>query len=100
MAARNFSSPTPHARILLVDDNAHGLCARKTVLEYPLNFVPAMNEMKSIMKALENTSGGTEFDKSELLRVLGFKPLEDKPDQDMEDFVKTQLGYENARRRR
>jgi CheY-like chemotaxis protein len=33
MAARNFSSPSPHARILLVDDNAHGLCARKSVLE-------------------------------------------------------------------
>ena len=25
--------PLPHARILLVDDNAHGLTARKTVLE-------------------------------------------------------------------
>jgi CheY-like chemotaxis protein len=33
MAARNFSPPSAHARILLVDDNANGLCARKTVLE-------------------------------------------------------------------
>jgi CheY-like chemotaxis protein len=33
MAALNFSPPSAHARILLVDDNAHGLCARKTVLE-------------------------------------------------------------------
>jgi CheY-like chemotaxis protein len=33
MAARNFPTPSPHARILLVDDNAHGLCARKSVLE-------------------------------------------------------------------
>jgi CheY-like chemotaxis protein len=33
MAARTFSSPSPHARILLVDDNTHGLCARKSVLE-------------------------------------------------------------------
>jgi len=33
MAARNFSSPSAHARILLVDDNANGLCARKSVLE-------------------------------------------------------------------
>jgi len=33
MAARNFSPPSTHARILLVDDNANGLCARKSVLE-------------------------------------------------------------------
>jgi CheY-like chemotaxis protein len=33
MAARNFSTPSAHARILLVDDNANGLCARKSVLE-------------------------------------------------------------------
>jgi CheY-like chemotaxis protein len=33
MAARNFSPPPAHARILLVDDNANGLSARKTVLE-------------------------------------------------------------------
>jgi len=33
MAARNFSPPSAHARILLVDDNANGLCARKSVLE-------------------------------------------------------------------
>lgn len=33
MAARNFSPSSAHARILLVDDNANGLCARKSVLE-------------------------------------------------------------------
>jgi CheY-like chemotaxis protein len=33
MAARNVSPPPVHARILLVDDNAHGLSARKSVLE-------------------------------------------------------------------
>ncbi len=27
------SKPKPSARILLVDDNTHGLCARKTILE-------------------------------------------------------------------
>jgi CheY-like chemotaxis protein len=32
MPPRN-SSPSSHARILLVDDNAHGLAARKNVLE-------------------------------------------------------------------
>ena len=32
MPVRNLSNSL-HARILLVDDNAHGLCARKTVLE-------------------------------------------------------------------
>jgi CheY-like chemotaxis protein len=33
MSVRNSSSPKPQARILLVDDNAHGLTARKAVLE-------------------------------------------------------------------
>lgn len=33
MPVRHFSPPALHARILLVDDNANGLCARKTVLE-------------------------------------------------------------------
>jgi len=33
MAARNSSLPLTHARILLVDDNANGLAARRSVLE-------------------------------------------------------------------
>jgi CheY-like chemotaxis protein len=33
MSVRNFPKPALRARILLVDDNAHGLSARKTVLE-------------------------------------------------------------------
>jgi CheY-like chemotaxis protein len=33
MAARTFSPSSAQARILLVDDNANGLCARKSVLE-------------------------------------------------------------------
>src|SRR5450432_833688 len=33
MVARNSQSHSAHARILLVDDNANGLAARRTVLE-------------------------------------------------------------------
>src|SRR5689334_9844927 len=33
MVARNSQPPSAHARILLVDDNANGLAARRTVLE-------------------------------------------------------------------
>jgi CheY-like chemotaxis protein len=33
MASRKSTSTQSHARILLVDDNANGLCARKSVLE-------------------------------------------------------------------
>ncbi len=33
MSLRNSPSPSTHGRILLVDDNANGLSARKTVLE-------------------------------------------------------------------
>jgi hypothetical protein len=91
-----------HALMVAPEDTDEGHAARKTILEYPLDFVPAMAEMKAIAKALQE--GGWNSwppQESEILRVLGFKPVnEANKEQDWEDFVKTQLGYENTRRRK
>jgi hypothetical protein len=91
-----------HAVMVAPENTDEGHAARKTILEYPLNFVPALSEMKSVAKAIED-GGINEWPPTQdnLLRSLGFKPLDQtKGEQDWQDFVKTQLGYENSRRRR
>jgi hypothetical protein len=91
-----------HALMTAPENTEEGRAARRTILEYPLNFVPAMSEMRSVARAIEE--GGFNSwppQQSEVLRALGFKPLDElQKDQSWDDFVKTQLGYENARRRR
>jgi len=91
-----------HALMVAPEDTDEGHAARKTILEYPLTFVPAMAEMKAVAKALQE--GGWNSwppQESEILRVLGFKPLDQvNKEQDWNDFIKTQLGYENTRRRK
>jgi hypothetical protein len=91
-----------HALMVAPENTEEGHAARKTILEYPLNFVPALSEMKSVLRAIQE--GGVNSwppDQSSVLRALGFKPLDQATqDQDWNDFVKTQLGYESARRRR
>jgi hypothetical protein len=81
------------------ENTEEGHAARRTILEYPLNFVPALSEMKSVAKAIEG--GGANGDQESLLRALGFTPAKDPTtEQDWTDFVETQLGYKGARRRR
>jgi len=90
-----------HAVMVAPENTEEGHAARKTILEYPLNFVPAMSEMKSVARAIQD--GGVDSwppDQASTLRALGFKPIDQSvKEQDWQDFVKTQLGYENARRR-
>ncbi len=91
-----------HSLMLAPENTEEGRAARKTVLEYPLNFVPALSEMKSVARAIED-GGINEWPPSQenLLRALGFKPINQAmSDQDWGDFVKTQLGYERTRRNR
>jgi hypothetical protein len=91
-----------HAVMVAPENTEEGHAARRTILEYPLNFVPAMSEMKSVAKAIQD--GGVNSwppDQASLLRAMGFKPIDQAvQDQDWQDFVKTQMGYESARRRR
>jgi hypothetical protein len=91
-----------HAVMTAPENTEEGHAARKTILEYPLNFVPAMSEAKSIAKSLQDNSI-TEWPPSgpTLLRALGFKPVDEAmQDQSWDDYIKTQMGYESARRRR
>jgi len=91
-----------HAVMVAPENTEEGHAARKTILEYPLNFVPALSEMKSVARAIED-GGINEWPPTQenLLRSLGFKPIDQSQgEQDWQDFVKTQLGYENSRRRR
>lgn len=87
------------------EDTDEGRKARKTVAEYPLNFVPAFNEMKSVMKVMED--GGPMFNDDgspspNFLRVLGFKPLDELHQEHIEnlspeDWAEYQLGYKKVR---
>jgi hypothetical protein len=79
--------------------------SRKKVLEYPLNFIPTMNEMKSVIKAIDD--GGPAFNDNgmptgNLLRVLGFKPLDEAHEERMknlspEEDIEYQLGLKRVR---
>lgn len=74
--------------------------ARARVLRYPLNFVPAWVEARSIMTALEREEdlsfGGKGF-----LRAMGFKPLEEvQRDQDYIEWALEESGITANPRRR
>jgi hypothetical protein len=87
-----------HAVMVAPEDTDEGHQARKTILEYPLNFIPALGEMRSVMKGIEE--GGGELNWNSTLRAMGFKPMADvNQDQDWQDWVKTQMGFENMRRK-
>lgn len=68
---------SPHAQLVQdlfksPEETQEGRDARKRVLEYPMQFVPAGNEMQQIMRAVKDMDMGNEHDA--LLRILGFKP--------------------------
>lgn len=90
-----------HAAMIAPENTEEGRAARKTLLEYPLNFVPALSEMKSVAKALEGSGNEWPPNQADVLRSLGFKPIDQvQRDQSWQDFVETQLGYKSARRTR
>jgi hypothetical protein len=91
-----------HALMTAPENTEEGHAARKTILEYPLDFVPAMAEMKAVLKVIQDGKVNQwPPDNPSLLRLLGFRPIDElKQDQDWSDMVKTQLGYEATRRRR
>jgi hypothetical protein len=96
---------SPHAQFVAnlmksPENTQEGRDARKAVLEYPLDFVPALGEMRAIMKAMDE--GGDEWppSKESLVRILGFKPLKEiEDDKTMQETIAYQLGYGAGRRR-
>jgi hypothetical protein len=91
-----------HAVMQAPENTDEGRAARRTIIEYPLNFIPGLNEMRSVARSIED--GGFDQwppDQSNTLRALGFRPLDTtKADQDWQDFMKTQAGYERGGKRR
>jgi hypothetical protein len=81
------------------EDTQEGREARRAVLEYPLNFVPAAAEVESILKGMQEPGGdawpptGRQF-----TRMLGFKPLDEHvADRDWQAWTRYQLGFPKAK---
>lgn len=79
-----------------MEDTPEGREARRTVLQYPLNFVPAFAEMRSIIKAVgDGDITATDMSGPGLLRTLGMRPLPAiEQDKEWDDWVKFQMGFQ------
>ena len=97
---------SPHAKFvedlgMMWKESPDGREARRRVLEYPLNFFPSSLEAQSVMKVFE--SGEEPFDENgkptaALLQILGFKPLKETPDRDLEEEIKFETGFSERAR--
>lgn len=96
---------SPHAKFIqdlagMWKDSPDGREARRRVIEYPLDFFPSSIELENIEKVIEKDE--SPFDDNghptpALLKVLGFNPLKQQPDLDLEQEVKKQLGFSERR---
>lgn len=91
-------SASPHADLVMnllksPEESDEGRAARKAVLEYPLNFIPARVEMNNILDAMEEMGPGVGLMDPRLLRVLGFKPAKQMPDVAPEDLLQYETGF-------
>ena len=92
---------SPHARLIEdlamgMKDNPDGRDARRRVLEYPLDFFPTSVEAGNIYRALEADEpffDGDGHPSQSWLRVMGFTPLKDVPERDLEDWFLYQGGF-------
>jgi hypothetical protein len=99
---------SPHAQFLIdlaesPKDSQEGREARKRAIQYPLDFFPAGIEMRNIGRALESDEDFFDADGNlspSALRVLGFTPLKDVPERDLEDEIIYQMGFGHEQRRR
>lgn len=78
------------------EETQAGRDARKRILEYPLNFIPARVELESILKVMEDKpkiglkQGALD---PKVLEVLGFKPAKESPIMTPEEFTQYELGF-------
>jgi len=92
---------SPHGQFLLdlaesPKDSQEGREARKRAIQYPLDFFPAGIEMRNIGRALESDEDFFDADGNlspSALRVLGFTPLKDVPERDLEGEILYQMGF-------
>jgi hypothetical protein len=76
------------------EDTAEGRKARKTLLEYPMDFVPGYNQISTTLSTLSNedywdpyTNQPTE---KGMLRILGFHPINEKEEERYGNFTPEQ----------
>jgi len=85
----------------MAEETQEGREARRKVMEYPLDFVPASNEIKTILKSIDE--GGPAFTddghiSDNFTRILGFKPLNETHEQRLQDLspedrIRYEFGY-------
>jgi hypothetical protein len=83
-------------------NSQEGREARKRVLEYPIDFFPSGIELKNIESAMDSNEDMFNPDgtpTASMLKVLGFKPLKDTPDRELEEELEYQMGYSERKRR-
>lgn len=90
------------ALMIAPEETEEGRKARKTILEYPLNFIPSSVQIKQMLKIEEQGEPLLKSDGTPgpgLLRALGFKPLQDTTGSDttLEQDIQFELGLRGQR---
>jgi hypothetical protein len=91
---------SPHAKLIenmmiMMKDSPEGRDAKRQVLEYPLNFLPAGVAGANMLKAAEGNEPFFDMNghaTPSFLRVLGFTPLKEEPYRDLEDQLLYDVG--------
>jgi len=87
----------------MAEETQEGREARRKVMEYPMDFLPASNEIKTILKSIDE--GGPAFTddghlSDNFTRILGFKPLNETHEQRLIDLSPAErLRYEFGEKR-
>lgn len=83
-----------------LENSSEGREARRTVLEYPLQFVPNVTELKAIMRTIEEDDlmkEGRGFASPGFLRIMGMRPMpEIEKDKEWADWIQWQMGMEGT----
>jgi hypothetical protein len=89
----------------MAEETQEGREARRKVMEYPMDFVPASNEIKTILKSIDE--GGPAFTddghlSDNFTRILGFKPLNETHEQRLQDLspedrIRYEFGYKKEK---
>lgn len=75
------------------EESDEGRSARRKVLQYPLNFIPAKVEMENILNAMHQMGPKVGILDPELVEILGFRPKKREPDLSPEDLASFELGF-------
>lgn len=89
----------------MAEETQEGREARRKVMEYPMDFFPASNEFKTILKSIDQ--GGPAFTddghlSDNFTRILGFKPLNESHEQRLQDLspadrLRYEFGYKKEK---